>query len=305
MSLRRDRFKEAKACFEEMKQEFVQTGAVPTIAAVAKRAQVDRKYFYGNINTPDSGLRDKWVALGKEISAYKLLQKQAVLVSDEPTDSDKLKNAIIENYGLVEQIRQLDEMKDRLQTLWSKSQGQVDKLELHVRQLEGQIHVQNVKGPVVAFSGRPTVISPDALRTGTDALAMKKAWIEALKQLKAAIDTPNQKNVYVTIGAPGSGKSTWSSTFTFSHRISVIFDACNLTRSDRYELFDIVRQNPRIHVVAVVFCLALETLEERNKKRVSADKLPIQKLRACYESIEYPTLFDEHEIFDEIIMVRG
>jgi len=305
MSSKRDRFKEAQSCFEQMKQEFVQTGALPTIAAVAKRAQVDRKYFYGRINTPDSGLRDRWIALGKEISAYKLVQKQAALVSEGPTDGDKLKNAVIENYGLVEQIRQLDEVKDRLQKLWSKSQQKVDELEAHVRQLEGQVHVQNVKGPVVAFNGRPTVISPDALRTGTDALAMKKAWIEALKQLKAAIDTPNQKNVYVTIGAPGSGKSTWSSTFTFSHRISIIFDACNLTQSDRYDLFDIVRTNPRIHIVAVVFCVQLDTLEARNAKRVSKDKLPIQKLRACYESIEYPNLFDEHEIFDEIIMLRG
>lgn len=305
MSSKRDRLKEAQSCFEQMKQEFVQTGALPTIASVAKRAQVDRKYFYGNINTPDAGLRDRWVALGKEIGAYKMEQKQAALVSEGPTDGDKLKNAVIENYGLVEQIRQLDEVKDRLQKLWSNAQQKVDELEAHVRQLEGQVHVQNVKGPVVAFNGRPAVISPDALRTGTDALAMKKAWIEALKQLKAAIDTPNQKNVYVTIGAPGSGKSTWSSTFTFSHRISIIFDACNLTQSDRYELFDIVRANPRIHIVAVVFCVQLETLEARNTKRISADKLPIDKLRACYESIEYPTLFDEHEIFDEIIMLRG
>ncbi|MNF16025.1 hypothetical protein D3C80_2188790 [compost metagenome] len=58
-------------------------------------------------------------------------------------------------------------------------------------------------------------------------------------------------------------------------------------------------------MVAVVFCVLLETLEARNLKRISADKLPVEKLRAFYESIEYPSLFDEHEMFDEILMLRG
>jgi hypothetical protein len=305
MNSKRDRFTEAKACFELMKQETMLTGAVITIAAIAKRTQIDRKYFYGNINTPDSRLREKWIALGKEISSYKLVQKQIASGSEEPSDGDKLKNAIVENYGLVEQVKQSDEVRDRLKTLWANAQQKVDELEDHVRRLEGQVHIQSVKSPVVAFNARPTVISPDALRTGEDSLSMKKAWLQALKQLKAVVDTPNKKNVYITIGAPGSGKSTWSSTFTSSNCISVIFDACNLTRSDRYELFDIIRENNRIHVVAVVFCVVLETLEARNSKRISADKLPVEKLRTFYGSIEYPSLFDEHEMFDEILMLRG
>lgn len=305
MNSKRDRFAEAKACFELMKQEAILTGAIITIAAIAKRTPVDRKYFYGNINTPDSRLRDKWIALGKEISSYKLVQKQRSADSGELSDVDKLKNALVENCGLVEQVRQSDEVRDRLKTLWANAQHKVDELEEHVRRLEGQVHTQSFKSSVITFNARPTVISPDALRTGEDSLSMKKAWLQALKQLRAVVDTPNQKNIYITIGVPGSGKSSWSSTFICSHRISVIFDACNLTRSDRYELFDIVRQSNRIHVVAVVFCILLETLEARNSKRVSMEKLPVEKLRAFYESIEYPSLFDEHETFDEIIMLRG
>ena len=64
-------------------------------------------------------------------------------------------------------------------------------------------------------------------------------------------------------------------------------------------------QHQKTKVVAVVFYADLTTLESRNTAREDARKVPVSKLRAMYRSIEYPTLADSIERFDEIMMLRS
>jgi len=302
----RDRLAEARAAFEQLKAEFQSTGRKVNISAVAERAKIDRKYLYGKLNTPDKGLIQRWVELGEEITSFRKAQKDPSQDTGEVPVATKLHNALVENYSLLENVRDLEHIRERLQLLLTASQRKVDELESRTRMLESNALRQEGVAPVVVnMKTRPQLISPDAERHGSDQLSLKKAWVEALNQLRSALARPVEKTLFVTVGAPGSGKSTWGMNFIGSKGYSIVFDACNLTQSDRYELLDIARQHQKTKVVAVVFYADLTTLESRNTAREDARKVPVSKLRAMYRSIEYPTLADSIERFDEIMMLRS
>jgi hypothetical protein len=302
----RDRLAEARAAFEQMKIEFQSTGAKVTISSVAQRANIDRKYLYGKINTPDKETIKQWVQLGAEITSFRKLQKNSGQEAGEVPVATKLHNALIENYSLLENVRDLKEIKERLQMLLSASQKKVDELEDRTRRLEAKsIQLQGAAPVIVNLRSKPLIISPDAERHGNDQLSLKKAWVQALNHLREALARPVDKTLFITIGAPASGKSTWCRSFSGSPGFTILFDACNLTQSDRYELLDLARQYEKTKVVAVVFCAELKTLESRNRTREELRRVPITKLRSMHRSVEHPSLVESEESFDEIIMLRA
>lgn len=302
----KDRLAEARVAFDQLKAEFLSNGAKVTISAVAERAKIDRKYLYGKLNTPDKGLIQQWVALGEEITSFRKAQKDLGQDPGEVPVATKLHNALIENYSRLESVRDLEHIRERLQLLLTASQRQVDELESRTRTLESNaLRNEGVAPVVVNMQTKPQLISPDAERHGNDQLSLKKAWVDALNQLRSALARPVEKTLFVTVGAPASGKSTWGKSFIGSRGYSIVFDACNLTQSDRYELLDIARQHQKTRVVAVVFYADLSTLETRNRAREETRKVPVSKLRAMYKSIEYPALADSVERFDEVMMLRS
>ncbi|MDN5537361.1 hypothetical protein, partial [Comamonas sp.] len=261
---------------------------------------------YGNVNTPDKELVRCWVELGEEINSFRKAHKSPVQEVGELPAVNKLQNALIDNYKLLENVRDLEAIRDRLQKLLSTSQRKLKELEVVTRRHELSALQHQSASPVVAnLQIRPHLISPDAERRGSDQLALKKAWVLALNQLRIALARPVEKKLFITVGAPGSGKSTWCRSFSGDKGVSILFDACNLTQSDRYELLDIARQYENTKVIAVVFYADLRTLEARNMIREDSKKVPVSKLRTMYNNIEYPSLVDGVEFFDEIIMLRG
>lgn len=302
----RNRLAEARAAFEQMKIEFQSTGAKVTISSIAQRANIDRKYLYGKINTPDKETIKQWVQLGEEITSFRKLQKNPGQETGEVPVAAKLHNALIENYSLLENVRDLKHIKERLQMLLSASQKKVDELEDRTRRLEAKsIQLQGAAPVIVNLQSKPLIISPDDERHGNDQLSLKKAWVQALNHLREALTRPVDKTLFITIGAPASGKSTWCRSFSGSRGFTILFDACNLTQSDRYELLDLARQYEKTKVVAVVFCAELKTLESRNRTREEVRRVPVTKLRAMHRSVEHPSLVGSDESFDEIIMLRG
>lgn len=306
MITNRERLVRARAAFEKLKSEYYLTGVKLSISSVAKIANVDRKYLYGKINTPDKELVRCWVKLGEEINAFRKTHNGPVQEISELPVANKLQNALIDNYKLLENVHDLEAIRDRLQELLSTSQRKLKELEAVTRRYELSALQHQSASPVVAnLKNRPHLISPDAERQGSDQLALKKAWVLALNQLRITLARPVEKKLFITVGAPGSGKSTWCRSFSGEKGVSILFDACNLTQSDRYELLDIARQAEDTKVVAVVFYADLRTLEARNRMREESKKVPVSKLRTMYNSIEYPSLVDGDEFFDEIIMLRG
>lgn len=302
----RDRLAEARTVFAQMKNEFQSTGAKVTISSVAQRANIDRKYLYGKVNTPDKEIIRQWVQLGEEITSFRKFQKKPALETGEVPVATKLHNSLIENYSLLESVRDLEQIRKRQQMLVSASQKKIDELEDRMRRLEAEsIRLQGAVPVIVNLQSKPLIISPDSERQGNDQLSLKKAWVQALNHLREALSRPVDKTLFITIGAPASGKSTWCRTFASSCGFTILFDACNLTQSDRYELLDLARQYDKTKVVAVVFCAELKKLESRNKTREEVKRVPVTKLRAMHRSVEHPSLVESDESFDEIIMLRG
>jgi predicted GTPase len=305
MTADKDSYATARSCFETLKDEYIDTGAAVTVSSVAKRAKVDRKYFYGRINTPQTSLRQKWLELGEEIKQFKLQAKMVSTDNRAPTDSEKLHNALVENYALVERASHLQDEADRLKKNFSSSQRRITELESQLFSIQ-RFARPSQPSPIASKSDNSlSIISPDSFRQGGDELSLKKAWMSAMHSLRAAIATSKTVDLYVTVGAPGSGKSSWCRAFSSAARPAILFDACNLTKVDRYDFFDAVAGMADVRIIAVVFCTSLETLLQRNQHRTLTDRLPTEKVEAMYSSTEYPDIFDKVERFDQVHMVRG
>ncbi|WP_409265243.1 hypothetical protein [Pseudomonas sp. KCJK8521] len=306
MKSERDPLASARSEFEKLKLEVDGSGKKLTISAIARLAGVDRKYFYGKINTPDESKRQAWINLGEEINRFRSSQVSLGEIRPEASIAQKLQNALIDNYRLLESVGDLEKSRAKMQDLIFSKDKRLEELQAHVARLESNLlFAKSEKGAVVGFGSKPHIVSPDLLREGTDSLSLKKAWVLALDKLRTELDRPLDKTLYITVGAPGSGKSTWSLNQSHQKNFSIIFDACCMTKVDRYEVLSLGRKYPRTKVVAVVFYVEFSTLRKRNDLRESAKQLPMDKLSSMFESLEYPSLGDASEFFDEIVMVRG
>lgn len=303
-----NKYQLACQCFLDLQENCENGGGKVTITSVARCAGVDRKYFYGKINTSDVSLQKKWASLGKEIGLFKAIQKKRSEEATEPEVSLKkeLQNSLIENYRLSEDFGRLNQTSDILKRQLSDAKFKIENLESKLIKLEESVHIESVSLKSVAFiNSRPIIVSPDAFRSGVDALAMRKSWVAALNELRKIIERNVDMVLYLTVGAPGSGKTTWCSNFDGSRKLSILFDACNLTRADRYEILDLVAHKKNVHVVAVLFFVALTDLLERNRNRSSKSRISEDKIHAFFNSIEWPVLTDDAEVFKEIIMLRN
>ncbi|WP_128637310.1 hypothetical protein [Pseudomonas taiwanensis] len=233
-------------------------------------------------------------------------QRSPEQVGSEASISKKLENALIENYRLLESVSDLEKSRAKMQELLSSKGKQLEELQAHSGRLEDSLlFATSDKRSIVGFGSKPHIISPDLFRKGVDSLSLKKAWVMALDKLRVELDRPIEKTLYITVGAPGSGKSTWSLNQSYQNNFSIIFDACCLTRADRYEVLSLGRKYPSTKIVAVVFYVTFSTLKKRNNLRESDKQLPFEKLKSMFESFEQPSLEDVSEFFDEIVMVRG
>lgn len=306
MSNSYEKLEHAIRCFHELQQEYAKTGRKITISSVAKHSKIDRKYFYGVINTPDKGLLQRWITLGSEIKESKQNKLSPAGSAHIVSIEEKLNNSLIENYQLLEKLRESGEIKKRLDKLLLSSRIQVERLEKEIRGFEtASLSVVGRPKNVVALNTRPVIISPDSFRDGNDALSLKKAWVKALNELRAIVDKKNNIELFVTMGLPASGKSMWSDNFAGRGAFSVVFDACNLTKVDRFDLLELVSSRDNIKVVGVVFVVALDVLIERNSLRNSSDKVSEEKVRAMHDIFESPSILDGLECFDELVIVRN
>lgn len=308
-----DKYQDAKTAFAELKAECRHTGKILTVAAVARKAQVDRKYLYGEINTPDEKLKQKWKRLGEQIQAFRNEQREN---PDTRTPEkaqklkaceEKLENALRENYGLFENAQHSKDIISRLTSQRDQALSTIDELRERVVLLESERTSGSPRGgsKVVALNSGGMIISPDALRDSEDKLARKKSWVRALDQLRNALMRPVASDLYLTIGIPGSGKSHWVKRFhSNSGRSAVIFDSTAVSRVERYDILDIARKSPDTRVIAVCFITPVEVAISRNQKRPIAEKVPEERIREMFNQLEYPSVEDKEEIFDEIMIVR-
>ena len=122
-----------------------------------------------------------------------------------------------------------------------------------------------------------------------------------LSELKKTIPT----RVYILVGLPGSGKTTWSENFKFYlDKRSIVIDCCNLSYFERSDWVSLIKISaPEASICAVYFDTPFEIILERNESRPFDRALPKDKLEQYRKNFQFVDYHKETH-FNELIIVR-
>ena len=152
-------------------------------------------------------------------------------------------------------------------------------------------------------AGLAVSVSPDNFRIGPDGQYNNEQLVSGMRSYmfatklfnhlvceKLASAKPDDKpvQVIITIGAPGSGKSTYIETCSDQYPDAIIFDATQTARKYRRQFIAKLRglaTADRLHIHGVAFNTPLEVCLERNSKRSQDRQVPEQIV--CKMNIQF------------------
>lgn len=302
--------------FAECKASAYLSGMINDCSAskVLKEAKVDRSYLYTD-KLSDKGTQQRYHAIAKSIKSWRDKFQQN-------------KNSEFENTALAKSerdIKKITEERNNVQKQAAKYltqvqglKSQIDRMsEQHEKLVEQQTYLaQSIMTTVVpkqsatSFS-KPIVISQDShlYVNGQyrfhDVNLRERAWIICKDELQKALNRKVITRVYLLIGPPCSGKSTWSQEpDVYPDRHSVIIDACNLSRLDRFEWYRVIEASKAdCKICAVYFDTPLSILFTRNNSRPSDKHIDDASLEEKYKSLEAISIVREVFI-DEVKVIR-
>lgn len=268
---------------------------------------------------PDGTYKSKeWEALAKDIASY---QKMGNSIK---THSYRNKMNDLQNYnkllerkyhaqveqtsGLFAEMVELRRDAEAFKTAFERTVEEKDKLEDQCRLSAVHIREEQHSRDNVFYLGAAVIISPDdelIKITGgkdlCDGLTMRQAHTCARKKLNDVLVRGVPKRLYIPIGRPGAGKSSWIRSHMPSgdRRLAIYYDATNSTVADRQELQEIARQSKNTIVAYVYFDIDVATCIRNNRER--KDKLIPEHVVRNF-AIDPPEL---NEGFDELIVVRS
>ncbi|MDH5919289.1 hypothetical protein [Vibrio splendidus] len=318
-----EKYSAAKTAFDLLKKQAIQTGKkVVNISAVANASCIDRGYLYGNIDTPDEALREKFRKLGYAIAAWKKdfsSKPDSESESDLPRVEKELANSIRQAALLLEKHQNMRELYDQVCEQRDQSQDDLKKAEALIMKLQAKVGVKQTQ--VATIDGvsqlhqKPVIISPDdyymvnGRYQGKDSSYRRKvAWGEAQDRLSDELLKPLPTTLFITIGIPGAGKSRWAKKLLHNRR-AVVFDSTNLTMADRHDLLRIAKSSAHkdLKVIAVCFPIAVDTAKKRNAGRTADRRILDNVIEDAVDKIELPTFHGPfgQEDFHEILIVKA
>lgn len=306
------RVADLEAAFTRFKSKAIASG-MKTDASASKRleaARVNRTYFYFK-----GKLKDE-VSLAKYHAVRDAIQK-----FQENFDSftgDTVVNQLqIKLQKAEEQRDQIAELMIGQEQLVVGLQNDNAALKKKVRfqsdHMIDVVHSATVKPRLnTNVFGDVLIISPDIYlwRNGKyqfdDENIRRKAWESAKADLIKALHRPLPMRVYLLVGPPCAGKSTWSKKYSnlFPDLHSVVIDANNLTQFDRLEWLSQINKyrTGEVRICAVVFLTPNSILQGRNNRREKTRRLDSALIIRKANEMEFPYLNNEE--IDEMIVVR-
>ena len=132
-----------------------------------------------------------------------------------------------------------------------------------------------------------------------------EVWANTYKKLEELLSRKLKMRLYVLVGLPCSGKSTWVEEGTVAtDRHPVIFDAMNLTSVDRYRFVHSLSRFTDLPKVCVYLDTDMEVIRERNRTlRTAGKQMADDDLTMHHSKLEKPDPYEEAWI-DELIVVR-
>ncbi|WP_371194807.1 hypothetical protein [Glaciecola sp. SC05] len=308
------RVADLETIFRKLKAQAIASGIKTNASAtkVLEGARVNRTYFYVKDKLKDKVALAKYHKIRQEIQDFQ--DNFDVFCGDTVVnklrgnlqDAEEQRNAIAKDY--ISQQRLVAGLQNDNAALRKRSRLQSEHMidVVHTASMEAR--------PERTVFGDTRVISPDAYlwRNGKylfeDENVRRKAWERAKDDLKQALSRSLPTRIYLLVGPPCSGKSTWakerSNLYPDLH--SVVIDATNLTQFSRLEWVSQInkyRNSKQIRVCAVVFLTPTSILQSRNNRRESMKQLDDHVILKKADEIEFPNLMQED--IDEMIVVRS
>lgn len=310
-----ERLADLRSNFEQLKAQAIASGKINdcSITKICHKASVSTSYMAGNKLKSD-GLNKRYKQIAKDINDFRN-DFERLQADSDLTLINKEKQALEDqrNKAQMDYLEALKSIQGLKQLLEDKNK----QLKSHQQQA-ANIAYQNLqtqsltKDPSqLANFSTAQVISPDKYLykngkyTFHDERMREAAWISAKNELETLLKRPLPTRVYLCVGMPCSGKTTWTKgSHYYPDRHPVVIDATNLTRSDRSRWFNLIykyKYQADIKMCAVYFEVPYIVIQERNCQRTPDRRIPDDKLQDMHRRLESA---DISEGFDEIIVIR-
>lgn len=289
-----------------------------SIAKICAEADVDKVYLHGYRLKENSSERAEYLSFKEEILEFQRNLRAGV----EKSEDKLLLEEISKRYAaLLSDCEPLQRELAYYKAQSSNDFGELDQSRARMTQLLAKIaelenalantpKQGNVAGAIAARI-QMHVVSPDNFRTfgGRYKIGSKaqenEAWGKAYKLLEELLSRKLKMRLYILVGLPCSGKSTWAEAGTVvTDRHPVIFDAMNLTSVDRYRFVHSLSRFTDLTKVCVYFDTDMEIIRERNRTlRTSGKQMTDDDLTLLHSRLEKPDPYEETWI-DELVVVR-
>lgn len=289
-----------------------------SIAKICADAGVDKVYLHGYRLKEDSPERAEYIAFREEVLAF---QKNLGAGVEKSEDKRQLEELQKRYTALLSDCEPLQRELAYYKAQSSNDSGELDQNRERMTQLLAKVaelenalantpKQGNVAGAITARIQKH-VVSPDNFRTvgGRYKISSKaqenEAWGNAYKKLEELLSRKLKMRLYILVGLPCSGKSTWAEEGTVTtDRHPVIFDATNLTSVDRYRFIHSLSRFTDLPKVCVYFDTDMEIIRERNRTlRTAGKQMTDDDLTLLHAKLEKPDPYEETWI-DELIVVR-
>ena len=278
---------------------------VATMQVICDLAQVDKTHLYGH--TPCS--EDEAIGYASLLGRIQKFNEDFVKRKNETvrqglTTEDQLKEAREENHTLAAEITKLEAnyelLLQRNNTLLAKN------TQLQALANSDLTHEEKIK-PLLDVT--INIICPDdhLERDGRYRFNNEKkrneAWANAKKEFIKLMKRNVPQRVYLLVGPPCSGKSSWAKSKNINpDRHAVIVDTTNLTAGERASWAILTAKANDVKICVVRFVVDEMTLRSRNMKRhhKMLDEDVLEEKIKRLEEVD-----PEVEVVDEMLFVRS
>jgi hypothetical protein len=312
-----------REAFGRRKELAKQSGKVNdcSITKICRDVKVDKLWLLGQREYKKSpAVNEAYKKLRDDINGFRSNFKSDHDISEDKQRINELEQKYNNLLRSVEyRFRAADALEQKLKRYNAAAEQIEDKstqLILKNIELEDKLTDTDYISESSAFiSGKRTIISPDSYRTingryvSGDNKADNHAWASALDELNKAFSRKLPMRLYILVGLPCSGKTTWANdpnSYIENDRHPIIFDATNIKVIDRINLVHPIKcANPKLPVVCVYFDTAMEIIRRCNTERDGIDsaKLTTHKISSLRDKLEQPNPYEEAWI-DDLRIVR-
>lgn len=313
-----ERVSDLWTAFGTCKERAIQSGKKNdcSLNKVTALAKVHKTYLTGVRKFKDKDVSKKYIEVNETIQQWRIdftankeISNENRIIKEQSEEIKNLKNSV---EPLLSRLNLLESIGESTPKNLAEKEEQILILTDQLRTVQSsQSHDSKVKEFGVASTIARRIISPDVFRyigskySFGDAEHNQKATNKAYDSLEKALSRDLKMRLYILVGLPCSGKSTWSENAEMcSDRHPVVFDATNLSRVERLQVIHQVKRFKDLPICCVVFDTPMTEIRKRNSMNRTSDRqLPDNVLDEMNTRYEKPNPYEETWI-DQLIVVH-